>query len=101
MSDQTDPVLICYYCKKNIPVIGAFKIRRTEDCPYCTHALHCCKMCKFFDSRIYNECRELNAERVVDKEKSNFCDYFCLSDGKSYEASLDSLKSAADSLFKK
>lgn len=100
MADQTTPTLYCYYCKKNIPVLGDFKITRTEDCPYCTRALHCCKMCKFFDARIYNECKETNADRVVDKEKSNFCDYFSLREGKHDEIGVDTLKSAADALFK-
>lgn len=100
MTEQTTPTLYCYYCKKNIPVIGDFKVMRTEDCPYCTRALHCCKMCKFYDARVYNECKESNADRVVDKEKANFCDYFSLRNGKGDDASLDALKASADSLFK-
>ncbi len=32
--------------------------------------------CRFYDETAYNECSEPSAERVVDKEKSNFCDYF-------------------------
>jgi len=35
-------------------------------------------MCSFYDRTVYNECRESQAERVVEKEKSNFCDYFQL-----------------------
>ncbi len=102
MTDQLTPTLYCYHCKKNIPVFGGvIKITRTEECPYCSRALHCCKMCKFFDARVYNECKESNADRIVDKEKANFCDYFTLNNGKFDDSSLDSLKSAADSLFKK
>ena len=100
MSEQTTPSLYCYYCKKNIPVLGAFKVARTEDCPYCTRALHCCRMCKFYDARVYNECKESNADRVVDKEKANFCDYFVLQEGRRDETSVDALKASADSLFK-
>jgi hypothetical protein len=100
MSDQTSPSLYCYHCKKNIPILGVLQVTRTEECPYCARALHCCKMCKFFDSRVYNECKESNADRVVDKEKANFCDYFTLVNGKRDEAELENLKSAADSLFK-
>jgi hypothetical protein len=58
-------------------------------------------MCKFFDARVYNECKESNADRVVDKEKANFCDYFTLTGGLIEDNSVESLKSAADSLFKK
>jgi hypothetical protein len=58
-------------------------------------------MCKFFDSTVYNECLESNAERIVDKEKANFCDYFTLSGGPSNAASKEDLLKSADSLFKK
>ncbi len=93
--------LTCYHCQKAIPVLGAFKILRTEECPYCSTSLHCCRMCSFYDSRVYNECRESNAERIVDKEKANFCDYFNLSDGTNKSTSKEDLTNQAASLFKK
>jgi len=98
---ETPQSFKCYNCGKNIPVLGAFKIARTEDCPYCLKSLHCCKMCKFYDAKVYNECHETNAERIVDKEKANFCDYFILSGGGSSGPSKDDLVNAADALFKK
>ena len=49
---------------------------RTETCPNCDADLHCCLNCRFYDPSIYNECRESQAERVLDKDRSNFCDYF-------------------------
>lgn len=98
---ETMNSITCYHCHKTIPILGAFKVTRTEECPFCTVSLHCCKMCTFYDPKVYNECRESNADRIVDKEKANFCDYFNLSDGTNKEASKeDLLKSAAD-LFKK
>jgi hypothetical protein len=43
----------------------------------------------------------MNAERVVEKEKPNFCGYFILGDGvNSSTKEKDALKSAADALFK-
>lgn len=93
--------ITCYKCQKKIPILGTFKIQRTEDCPYCTTSLHCCKMCKFYDPKVYNECRESNADRLVDKEKANFCDYFVLTDGKDPVEAQKDLFSAADALFKK
>jgi hypothetical protein len=64
-------------------------------------SLHCCRMCKFFDPKVYNECHETNAERIVDKEKANFCDYFVLTDGKNPGTNKEELIDAAASLFKK
>lgn len=49
---------------------------RREACSRCEAELHCCLNCTFHDPSNYNECREPSAERVVDKERSNFCDYF-------------------------
>ena len=101
MVDQNPTSFNCYHCHKSIPVIGRFQVARTEECPYCSTSLHCCKMCKFFDPKVYNECIESNAERIVDKEKANFCDYFVLSGGGNNAPSKDDLISSADALFKK
>ncbi|MBF0190432.1 MAG: hypothetical protein HQL99_04700 [Magnetococcales bacterium] len=35
-----------------------------------------CLNCRFHDTGSYNECRESVAERIVDKDRSNFCDFF-------------------------
>jgi len=50
-----------------------------------------------------NQCRESSADRVVDKERSNFCDWFKPGNGGGgpQAPSRDSLKAAADALFKK
>lgn len=93
--------ITCYHCHKLIPILGAFKVTRTEECPYCSTGLHCCRMCTFYDPKVYNECRESNADRIVDKEKANFCDYFNLSDGPGAGTSKEALIDAAASLFKK
>jgi hypothetical protein len=58
-------------------------------------------MCTFYDLKVYNECRESNADRIVDKEKANFCDYFNLSDGTSAAANKEALDNLASSIFKK
>ena len=99
MSDPTS--FNCYFCHKSIPVLGAFKVTRTEDCPYCSKSLHCCRMCKFYDPKVYNECIEVNAERIVDKEKANFCDYFSLSGSGKSGPTADELIKNAEALFKK
>ncbi|MGD9159587.1 MAG: hypothetical protein PVG39_14335 [Desulfobacteraceae bacterium] len=64
----------CVFCGKKVPVEG--KISRRDICPHCQRDLRCCKQCKFYDHHAYNECKEVMAERISDKERSNFCDYF-------------------------
>jgi hypothetical protein len=46
------------------------------ECTRCGRAIHCCRNCDFHDASYNNECREPMAERVVDKERFNFCEYF-------------------------
>jgi hypothetical protein len=58
-------------------------------------------MCTFYDQTAYNECREPSADRIVEKEKANFCDFFCLKGvGENSGSAKDDLKNKFDSLFK-
>ena len=80
----------------------ATDLGRQDICPGCRRDTRVCKNCDFFDPSVNNQCRENQAERVVDKEKSNFCDYFRPSNRKGGQGkSADALKAAADALFKK
>ncbi|EQC51685.1 hypothetical protein M901_2861 [Bacteriovorax sp. DB6_IX] len=57
-------------------------------------------MCKFYDPTAYNECKETNADRILEKEKANFCDYFILKGGSGSGDEKDDLMAAANALFK-
>ncbi len=37
-----------------------------------------CLNCSFYAPGAANDCREPQAERVVDKERANFCEFFVL-----------------------
>jgi len=89
---------ICHACEKELKL--NLPIGRSEVCPYCSADLHCCLNCTFYDTGYYNSCRETQAERVVDKGKSNFCDYFLFRDTPGLMAS-PSVKEKWASLFKK
>ena len=65
---------ICHQCRKEIK-LETF-IGRQEQCPFCGADLHCCLNCTFYERGAYNDCREPQAERVLDKARANFCDYF-------------------------
>jgi len=67
-------VASCFRCKKilTVPRIPS----RNDACPSCGADLRCCRNCRFYDGAVYNACRETQAERVLDKERSNFCDFF-------------------------
>jgi len=66
--------------------------------------LHACPQCRFYAPGQYNDCREPQAERVLDKEKANFCDFFDPSAGTGTPAGEDpraAAKARLDALFKK
>ena len=89
----------CFHCGQSL---NHLQYGRQDNCPKCSRDTHVCLNCQFHDPSYNNECRENQADRVVDKDKSNFCDYFT---AKSQEGSgaqsKESLRAAADALFKK
>lgn len=90
----------CAFCGRDVPVES--KIKRDDTCPHCGRDLRCCKQCKFFDPHAYNECREVSAERIVDKERSNFCDYFVpRGSAQSNRNTVKGAKEALEALFQK
>jgi hypothetical protein len=64
----------CYRCRK--PLVLSDHVGRREMCPACGADLHVCLNCRFYDPGVYNACGEPQAERVLEKERANFCDYF-------------------------
>ncbi|PKN38402.1 MAG: hypothetical protein CVU62_06010 [Deltaproteobacteria bacterium HGW-Deltaproteobacteria-2] len=91
---------ICHKCKKEIA--GDFFVGRQAQCPSCGVDLHCCLNCSFYEIGAYNDCREPQAERVLDKIRSNFCDYFKFKQtGKSSSSAGSETKDKLESLFKK
>lgn len=66
----------CPHCGQKVPFMEAFPPGRADRCSSCGRDLRNCLACKNYDRTAYNECRETNADRVVDKEKANFCEWF-------------------------
>ncbi|MCI5066383.1 hypothetical protein MRY87_11725 [bacterium] len=71
----------CVHCQSTLPFKTHEAIPRRESCSNCGNDLHCCLQCDHYEPEAYNSCREPQAERVTDKERANFCDYFRLSSG--------------------
>lgn len=94
--------ILCYNCKKKFERDESRAVARSEECPHCRVAVRCCKMCDFYDPNTYNECREIMAERVIEKENANFCNSFRVTTGRSdKEEDKKKILDAAESLFKK
>jgi hypothetical protein len=94
--------MVCAFCNKKIRTRG--KVSRQDVCPHCHRDLRCCKQCKYYDQSAYNECKEVAAERIVDKERANFCDFFMLKGSQGGGGSFNrtkEAKEALEALFKK
>lgn len=100
MGEATENKIHCFNCNKELELSPGQKIHRSEECPFCYANLHSCKMCDFYDTSSYNECRETSADRIVEKEKANFCDFFILKGGGGGNSSKDDVLAAANALFK-
>ncbi|MBN23018.1 MAG: hypothetical protein CL678_17165 [Bdellovibrionaceae bacterium] len=89
----------CWNCGS---VIEANNYGRQDECLKCGKDSHVCRNCIHHDTHYNNECKENQADRIVDKEKKNFCDYFSPQSGIGGGApSKEDLLSAAEALFKK
>ena len=64
----------CWKCGHRVETIE--RVGFHAHCPQCDRPLHVCRNCSLYDPAYNNQCRETMAERVVDKERSNFCEYF-------------------------
>lgn len=94
------PSLLCFQCQTEIQFVD--KLTRKEECPKCHADARVCKNCEFYDPKVYNECKENQADPIREKERSNLCDYFQPhSRGASKKDSAAALRAAAEALFKK
>ena len=94
----------CFSCKK----ITSFpdRVGFRAECEHCHADSRVCKNCKFYDVKAYNECREPAAEVVLEKERSNRCDFFqpngdTTKGGAAASDPAADLLKAAEALFKK
>ena len=72
---MTTANLICWNCGAdllNVPL----PVGRGEECPRCISSVRVCRMCRFYDPEASNDCREIMADVVADKQAANTCDYF-------------------------
>lgn len=90
----------CYHCQTELEENN---FGRRDECPKCSRDTRVCKNCKNFDITRNNQCLEEQATRQVEKEKSNFCEWFQprIGKGASAQKSVQDHKSIAESLFKK
>ena len=67
--------LRCYRCGASLKELS-LPLSRFDECPACSVALHVCRQCEHFDTRVPRQCKEDGAEDVTEKSRVNFCDWF-------------------------
>lgn len=67
--------VLCYRCGESVDAL-TLPLSRRDECPRCSAYLHVCRMCRFFDPAVPKQCREDDAEEVLEKERVNFCEWF-------------------------
>jgi hypothetical protein len=66
--------VICAGCRGDLGRLE--RVGRRDTCTHCGADLHSCRNCGFYEPSLANACREPQAERVLDKLRSNFCEFF-------------------------
>lgn len=90
----------CWHCGAEL---ASDDYGREHECRVCGKQTHVCRNCRWYAPARPNQCEETMAERVMDKERANFCGYFepTLEVGSAgAHPSDDDLRKAAEELFK-
>lgn len=97
---MTSGQVVCFHCGTAATFVDRLGFR--EECIQCRRDLHSCRCCQHYDPKVYNECRETQAEVIREKEKANYCDYFSpKTKSGSGGPTKEDLLAAAENLFKK
>lgn len=92
----------CHHCGRVMEF--SEKVFRDDTCPSCGADVRCCLNCSEYDESAPNQCREPQVEKVVVKDRRNFCEYFTLGEKKLVTAGADKAAEAKrklEALFKK
>ena len=92
--------LVCWKCDASLADV-LMPFSRLSKCKSCKSDLHVCRICKFYNTRVSNSCRETIAEKVINKTRANYCGYFQATNNayKSADESADLSKASLESLF--
>lgn len=90
----------CWQCGGDLEAVD---YGRETTCLSCGKPTRVCRNCRWYAPSRPNQCEEPMADRVMDKEKANFCGHFeptMESAGTGTDTSKDTLRQAAEDLFK-
>ncbi len=67
--------LRCWKCGADLKSVPR-PFSRFAECPGCKTELHVCRMCRHYDPRYIGQCSHDFADKVLVKDKANFCGHF-------------------------
>jgi hypothetical protein len=67
--------LVCWNCGEDLTDVP-LPISRQASCPKCFNELHCCRLCIHYDPNTSTSCFDDRADTPLQKENSNFCEFF-------------------------
>lgn len=74
--ERTDRTrLQCWKCGADLKSVPR-PFSRFAECPACKIELHVCRMCRHYDLRYVGQCNHDFADKVLVKDKANFCSHF-------------------------
>ncbi len=91
----------CWNCQRGLTRLD---YGRELNCLDCQKPTRCCRNCRQYAPGRPNDCLEPRVERIVEKTRANFCEWFepspRLNAAAADAANPDQLRSAAEDLFK-
>ena len=94
----------CWKCGAILDLDPEEPVGRSTTCDLCGADVRACLGCAFHDVKRDNECREPIAERVLERDRANFCGFFRLDvDGRGgvIDPAVDEAKRRLEALFGK
>jgi hypothetical protein len=93
----------CHACRHEIAVAPSESVGFRDECERCQADAHVCLNCAHHDVSAYNECRESGAERILERDRQNRCEWFRPGRGEGDDrgqSEEDRAKRALEDLFK-
>jgi len=88
-------------CHKCGEAVATESVSRRDECEACHSDLRVCLNCRFHDQSKANQCLEPQAEQVLEKDRSNYCDFFQFREEGRKESARNDAERLWKDLFKK
>ena len=89
--------LVCWHCGASLRDLPR-PLRSSMRCPQCQADLHVCRLCRYYDPRYIGGCSHDRADKVLDKQRANYCTHFTPKPGAFEDPAHEPYSQARDAL---